>query len=375
MNKSEKRRKAREEKRRLKNADYDNYDKVFTFEHLYDCGIKCAKGVRWKTSVQTFENDIGKNVAAIYRVLSNRTYKQKAFYEFDTVERGKVRHIKSLHIRDRTVQKCLCEYSLNPVLMPTFIYDNGASMKGKGIDFAIRRIEKHLHDYFINNGQEGYILQYDFSKYFDSIPHPTIKKLLRKYYTDPDLLALMDSMIDAFGDIGIGLGSQMSQVLALAVANDIDHFFKDRMGIKYYGRYMDDGYIIAKTKEELHECYKQLLRLADELGIKINEKKTQIVKLSHGFTFLKIRYVLQPNGHIVKHIARKSVTRMRHKLKVYRRLFDEGKVTQTLVEGALCSWIAHASRCDSYETRKSMVNLYFELFGKETTNRVLQTYR
>jgi len=370
------RRKAkRQEERRHKNKHYDNYDEVFSFDHLYQSARKCRLNVFWKTSVQAFENDIGKNVFNLYDQLHNREYKQGAFFEFDTIERGKQRHIRSLHIKDRAVQKCLCDYSLVPVLAPTFIYDNGASMKNKGIDFALGRMDKHLHDYFLQNGNEGYILQYDFSKYFESIPHDVLKGIISHYYEDEDLKALMFDMIDAFGESGLGLGSQMSQVLALAAASSIDHYFKDKKGVKYYGRYMDDGYIIARDKDYLFECKRELEELVTSLGLKLNLKKTQIAKLSHGFTFLKVRYVMQQDGHLHKHIARVSVTRMRKKLKVYKRLFDEGKVTQTIVDGALCSWLAYAARCDTYQTRQNMVNLYFELFGKETTNRVLQSYR
>lgn len=373
--KYQKRKEARSEKRRKKNKHYDNYDEVFSFQHLYDSARKCRLNVSWKTSVQAFENDIGKNAYKLYQLLHERKYSQGKFYEFITVERGKQRHIRSLHIKDRAVQKCLCDYSLVPILSPTFIYDNGASMKGKGIDFALGRMDKHLHDYFLQNGNEGYILQYDFSKYFESIPHDVLKDIINHYYEDEDLKRLLFDMIDAFGERGLGLGSQMSQVLALAAASRIDHYFKDQKGVKYYGRYMDDGYIIARDKDYLFECKHELERLTDELGLKLNLKKTQITKLSHGFTFLKVRYVMQPNGHLHKHIARVSVTRMRKKLKVYKRLLDEGKVTLTIVDGALCSWLAYAARCDTYHTRQNMVNLYFELFGKETTNRVLQSYR
>ena len=373
--KYQKRKEARSEKRRKKNKHYDNYDEVFSFQHLYDSAHKCRLNVSWKTRVQAFENDIGKNAYKLYQLLHERKYSQGKFYEFITVERGKQRHIRSLHIKDRAVQKCLCDYSLVPILSPTFIYDNGASMKGKGIDFALGRMDKHLHDYFLQNGNEGYILQYDFSKYFESIPHDVLKDIINHYYEDEDLKRLLFDMIDAFGERGLGLGSQMSQVLALAAASRIDHYFKDQKGVKYYGRYMDDGYIIARDKDYLFECKRELERLTDELGLKLNLKKTQITKLSHGFTFLKVRYVMQPNGHLHKHIARVSVTRMRKKLKVYKRLLDEGKVTLTIVDGALCSWLAYAARCDTYHTRQNMVNLYFELFGKETTNRVLQSYR
>ena len=373
--KYQKRKEARNEQRRQQNKHYDNYDEVFSFQHIYDSARKCRLNVNWKTSVQAFENDIGKNSYRLYELLHERKYKQGKFYEFMTVERGKARHIRSLHIKDRAVQKCLCDYSLVPILSPTFIYDNGASMKGKGIDFALGRMDKHLHDYYLKNGNEGYILQYDFSKYFESIPHEVLKDIISHYYEDEDLKNLLFDMIDAFGERGLGLGSQMSQVLALAAASRIDHSVKDHKCVKYYGRYMDDGYIIARDKDYLFECKRELEKLTDELGLKLNQKKTQITKLSHGFTFLKVRYVMQPNGHLHKHIARVSVTRMRKKLKVYRRLLDEGKVTLTIVDGALCSWLAYAARCDTYTTRQNMVKLYFELFGKETTNRVLQSYR
>ncbi len=326
--KYQKRKAERDKERCLKNKHYDNYDEVFSFDHLYQSAKKCRLNVSWKTSVQAFENDIGKNVVNLYDVLHNRKYKQGSFYEFNTVERGKERHIKSLHIKDRTVQKCLCDYALTPVLTPTFIYDNGASMKGKGVDFAIRRMDKHLHDFYLKYGNDGYILQYDFSKYFESIPHNVIKDILKHYFTDQDLLSLMFDMVDAFeGENGLGLGSQMSQVLALAAASKIDHHFKEVKRVKFYGRYMDDGYIISNDKAFLFGCKKELDEIATSLGLKLNTKKTQIVKLSHGFTFLKIRYVMQPNGHLHKHIARVSVTRMRKKLKVYKRLYDEGKVS------------------------------------------------
>lgn len=228
--KYQRRKSQREEERRYKNKHYDNYDEVFSFDHLYQSARKCRLNVNWKTSVQAFENDIGKNVFNLYELLHRRQYKQGDFYEFDTIERGKQRHIRSLHIKDRTVQKCLCDYSLVPVLSPTFIFDNGASLQGKGIDFALARMDKHLHDYYLQNGNEGYILQYDFSKYFESIPHKVLKDIIARYYTDEDLRALMFEMIDAFGENGIGLGSQMSQVLALAAASSIDHYFKDRKG-------------------------------------------------------------------------------------------------------------------------------------------------
>ena len=59
---------------------------------------------------------------------------------------------------------------------------------------------------------------------------------------------------------------------------------------------MDDIYIIHEDKEYLKGLLNDIQGICDELGLFINPKKTQIVKLSHGFTFLKIKYNLTGTG-------------------------------------------------------------------------------
>lgn len=84
--------------------------------------------------------------------------------------------------------------------------------------------------------------------------------------------------VSAFGDIGLGIGSQISQVLALASANELDHFVKEKLHIKYYGRYMDDGYLIHRDKKYLAHCLEEIQAVCDKLGIVLNRKKTKIAK-------------------------------------------------------------------------------------------------
>lgn len=146
-------------------------------------------------------------------------------------------------------------------------------MKYKGYDFAIRRITSHLQKHYRRYGQEGYVLLFDFSKFFDNISHAVIKAALQKEFTDERLLKLTFHFIDAFGDIGMGLGSQISQVLALESANRLDHYIKEVLRIKYYGRYMDDGYLIHPSKEYLQKCVAAIKKICEDLGIKLNTKK------------------------------------------------------------------------------------------------------
>lgn len=367
---SEERREARYQRRKARRAEKkaaqcamcDNFDWVFSYEHLYHSYKMCRRNVAWKASVQKYMTQAPLNVLQTYTRLMNGKFKTTGFFEFDIMERGKKRHIRSVTISERAVQRCLCDYALVPVLCRTFVYDNGASMKNKGYTFASKRLTQHLHEHYRKYGQDGYILLFDFSKFFDRVSHKLVKAILHKEFTDERILALTEHFIDAFGSIGMGLGSQISQILALASANRLDHYIKEVCGIRGYGRYMDDGYLIHPDKAYLQKCLEGIKAICDELEITLNTKKTQIVKLSHGFTYLKVRYYLLPSGKVVKKIYRRSVTKMRHKLKSFQQKVADGIMTYKDVYQSWQSWRAYAANFNAYRTIQRMGDLYNQLF-------------
>lgn len=373
---SEERREARFQRRVAKRAahkkelcaKYDDYEQVFSYRHLYEAYKKCRRNVGWKASVQRYITNAPLNVRNTYDQLMSEKYRTKGFIEFDVFERGKKRHIKSVTIGERVVQRCLCDYALVPMVGRTFIYDNGASMQNKGYTFAINRICQHLREHYRKHGTEGYILLFDFSKFFDRVSHKVVKAILHREFTDKRLIAILEHFIDAFGDVGMGLGSQISQVLALASANRLDHYIKERAGIRGYGRYMDDGYLIHHSKEHLQKCMKALKILCKRLDIKLNEKKTQIVKLSHGFTWLKVRFFLLPSGRIVRKIYRRSVTKQRSKIKKFKELIGSGKMTMMDAYSSWQSWKAYALNFNAWHTIKNMEKLFSELFYTDWRN-------
>ena len=162
--------------------------------------------------------------------------------------------------------------------------------------------------------------------------------------------------------MGLGLGSQVSQIAALALPNRIDHYIKDVLGMKYYARYMDDGCIISESKEKLELCLRELRRLCAEHGIRLNPKKTQIIKLTRGFTFVKVRFRYGANGKVVRRATYKGIRHMRKKLRIFRRWVDSGRMTAADVETSLVSWRGHMKRFHSYHMERSVERLYRELF-------------
>lgn len=328
---------------------------VFTFENLYAAYKKCRRGVGWKHSTQAYKENAFINVRIAQRKLLSGAWKSNGFIEFDIFERGKHRHIRSVHITERVVQRCLCDNLLTPVLGPRLIPDNSASQKGKGVDYALRRLETHLHQFYRKFGRDGYILIYDFHKFFDSISHDAIAKILERYIADERLKRLILHLVGMFGSVGLGLGSQISQNLALAVPNQLDHRIKEQMHCKCYGRYMDDGYIIHHDKEHLFACLDVIRREAAAFGVEMNEMKTQIVPLRRGFSWLKQKFSLTETGGVVRRISRKNVTRQRRKLKKLA-----GKIPPGDLRTSFISWCGHVSKCKSWKTKTAMKGVFLE---------------
>lgn len=369
----QRRRTARAAQKEKRCAKYDNFDWVFSYEHLYHSYKMCRRGVGWKASVQKYITNAPLLVYETWERLKNGKYKSSGFYEFDVFERGKQRHIKSVTIGERVVQRCLCDYALVPMLERTFIYDNGASLKNKGYSFTVNRLRHHLRKFYRKHGRNGYVLIFDFSKFFDRVSHEIVKRMLRNEFSDEKLLQLTEHFIDAFGPVGMGLGSQISQVLALASANPLDHAIKELMRIKNNVRYMDDGWMIHESKEYLKHCMKVIEQICKSLDIVLNTKKTQIVKLSHGFTFLKIRFSITETGKVIRKIYKRSVTKQRQKLKKLAVKLKQGVVTMKDIQNSMQSWVAYAGNFNAKHTVQKMWALYNELFTTGGTANVLQS--
>ena len=370
---SEERKELRYQRRKQKRIEakmhqekqYGDFDKVFTYNHLFSSYRMCRKNVRWKSSTQKYIANAPLYVYDTYAKLHNGTFKSDGFYEFDLFERGKARHIRSVTVFERVVQRCLCDYSLVPMLTRTFVYDNGASLRNKGYSFATRRIVRHLRHYYRRHGNNGYILLFDFSSFFDSIPHDLIEKIIRKEYTDERLINLILHFVGMFGECGLGLGSQISQVLALASANSLDHFIKEVLGIKYYGRYMDDGYLIHEDKKYLEECLKKIAAKCESLGLKLSLKKTMIIPINKNFQWLKIKFKVTNTGYVVRRIWHKSVVRMRRKLKKFKLKLIKNILCLDDIKASYQSWVSHTLILNAYRTVTEMNKLYNILFERE----------
>lgn len=369
------RRDAKRARNRMLRCENLTLEAIADINNLYKAALESISGVNWKYSVQSYEKKLFSNIYYARKQLLEEEDFRKGLACFSISERGKKRFICAPKISERVIQKCISQNVLIPAINPTLTPGCCANVKGRGTDYCLIRLKKQLADYYQENGFDGYILLMDFSDYFGSIDHDAAKALVDKVLIDKQPREIMYLQIDhGPEEKGLGLGSEPNQALAVALPSPIDYLGESWRGIVYSGRYMDDSYFISSRKEVLQAFLEEARKVCASLGIAINEKKTHIVKLSRGFTFLKKRFRYSETGKIIVTPARKSIGRMRRKLKKLFNLVQEGEMT---FEQARQSYISYRGslvkrhgdgktrfRQNIYHTVRSLDNTFYQLFGE-----------
>ena len=345
------------------------YEVLADMNVLYDAFLKCKKNVDWKCSVQRYEANILQNLTRLRKSIIDGTYKVCNYVEFDINERGKIRHIKSPTFEDRILQRALCDYILEPIIYPYLTYDNGASIKGKGINFSRKRLKRHLIKYYKKYGNKGYILVCDFSKFFDSIPHDKLITALEKHIIDKRVMNLIKQIIASFSNtgVGLGIGSQISQICGVYYPTPLDNYCKIVKQCEFYGRHMDDFYIINNNKEFLQKLLIDIEKIADDLGLTLNKRKTQIYRIDKGFIYLKQFIFMTESGKIVCKPYKKNVVHERQKLKSFKIKVNNKEMDASDIENIYKSWRGSIRKYNSYHIIQNMDGLYYKLFKERQT--------
>lgn len=372
---------------------------------LYNGYLKAKKGTDWKESVQKYEANLLLNILDTKRKIENHKYKPKPMNEFTLCERGHTRRIKAQSIYDRVVQRSLNDNVLIPKTRPVLIYDNGASLKDKGLSFARKRFEIHLQKAYQEFGKNAYILLMDFTKYYDNVIHDKALKMLGNildkeeleflkisfkefeidvsYMTDDEFNKSINKLFNAieyakipnrlktgekFLRKSLGIGNQSAQITGVLYPTSIDNYCKTVKGIKYYGRYMDDTYIIMKDKKMLKSIYTEIDKQCKGLGIFINKKKTHIYKISGWLTWLKINYRLTETGGLIRKVHSSTIRRERRKLKKLQQLVSLNKMTYKQAESCYSSWRGTYKKYDSTQKLRKLDKYFYRLFKEAKQN-------
>ena len=296
---------------------------------------------RFRNKIVRFEFFLASNLITILWVLRNRRYVHGKYNIF-LITDPKFRIIMSENISDKIVNRLVSEYILFPVLEKKLISTNVATRKNRGTKAGIYYMKKYINK-LKENYDNFYVLKCDIHKFFYSIDHDVLIKQLKKVYDDIDIINIIVEIINSTNldyvneeikkyiemerevilnsslnkkeklnklkelnriplyekGKGLPIGNMSSQILAIFYLNDLDHFIKEKLKIKYYIRYMDDMILFHHDKDYLKFCLSSISDKLNEIKLRLNNK-TQLVDMKRGINFLGYRFILKDKKLIIK---------------------------------------------------------------------------
>lgn len=356
----------------------DRLEQALSLRELCKATRQCQKGVSWKDSVANHSlRALTRNQKLADEVREGR-YRLSPYTVFEIYE-PKHRTISATKMRDRVLQRSFCNNGVREDLTRSFIYDNGACIRNKGKDFTVCRVQCQLERYYRKYGtRDGWAEHLDGKNYFPSTPHREIKRVEAERIRDRDMLPYLYEITDSyrdertpeeidadpFGERGIGLGSEMSQLVQLAMLDRIDHRIKEEVRPDVYIRYMDDFLIVDHDRAKVEWCREIITEESAKIGITITDKEG-IYPLRRGVKFLQMRFILTETGRVITKISDRSLKRERKQLKNFKRLIDQGRRTPEQLRRHYQSWISMVKPYDSGAALRRMDETYTKLFGEK----------
>lgn len=233
------------------------FDKVCDLDNLRRAEANAGTGKGSRNEVKHFRANLEQNLAEIQAQLINKTYTTSKYTIFKKWE-PKEREIYKLPYRDRVVQWAIMQVT-EPIWTPIFTRDTYACIKGRGVHSLLHKLRKDLRE---DPDGTVYCYKIDIRKFYPSITHSIMKEVIREKIKDPDLLWLLDDIIDSAD--GVPIGNYISQYFANLYLAELDHIVKEQWGVRYYYRYADDIVVLSDKKDFLHDIHAKMVQYLAE---------------------------------------------------------------------------------------------------------------
>lgn len=339
----------------------DIFDCIIAPEHLFLSWDEFKKGKRNRRDVQEFEWKLEENICALHRDLRDRTYRHGSYSSFFICD-PKQRHIHKATVRDRIVHHAVFSV-LNPIFEPTFIAHSFSCREGKGTHKAVDALEGMLRQISRNGKRHCYALQCDIHKFFDSLDHGVLLKLLGDKIKDEDVHRLLGEIVNSFSSPrfpagsgkGVPIGNLTSQLFANIYLNELDQFVKHELQIRRYVRYTDDFAIVDEDTDSLQRFIAPIQSFLQEcLLLSLHPKKIRLRKYRQGIDFLG--YVLFPHHRVVRTRTRR---RMFRKLALRADTYRRGQAPKESVDQSLQSYLGVLSHANAHKLSEDLKNRYW----------------
>ncbi len=301
-----------------------------------------------------FRRFLEDNLFELHQSLKAKTYQHGGYKSF-YIRDPKVRHISKACVRDRVVHH-LVSNVLERIFDPTFYVHSYSCRKNKGTHKAIESFVKLARKASKNNTSPLFVLKCDVKKFFASVDHEILYRLLDRRIFDEDFLWLLREIINSFSidaqERGMPIGNLTSQFFANIYLDPFDRFIKHDLKIEYYIRYADDFIILSDNKEYLEKLIVNLEHFLEfELKLFLHPHKISIRDYYLGIDFLG--YIVFPNFVLPRTKTKKRLFRKIHK-KV--ELYKMSKITAESLSQSIQSYLGYLTHANAYKLSQQLKN-------------------
>lgn len=325
------------------------FEYIITFDALYKAYRSARKGKRKSWPCRYFERDLEGNLIQLQNELIWGTYRVGGYKSF-LISEPKVRKITALvEFRDRVVQHALMAV-LEPIWERSFITHSYACRVGKGTHAGADYAQQAMRECLQKHGKL-YALKADVRKYFQSINHESLKRLLRRKISDAKILELLDRIVDSYSEpgtpgVGIPIGNLTSQLFANIYLDALDQHVNCRLSERWYVRYMDDFVVLHYDKQHLQALRLSIeVWLADNLQLELNHKTGVFpIATTHGQGLDFLGYHMWPHK---RRLRKGSLCRFKRRVRSLQKKYADNRVDFPEIHQQLTSWVAHAKHGDA----------------------------
>ena len=332
-----------------------SHNKLLT--DLFQAYYQARKNKRNTINQLQFELQYEHHLLDLYDEILERNYQPKRGICF-IVHKPVKREIFAADFRDRVIHHLIYKY-ISPIFERSFINDSYSCRKGKGTHYGINRMDHFIRSCSHNFTRDCYVMKLDIRGYFMSMDRallfekvqsrlhrhrrsvdfdlPMVIFLIKKVIfndsvqnctikgkrSDWNDLPASKSLFHSPPGKGLPIGNLTSQLFGNVYLNELDHFVKRDLGIRYYGRYVDDFVLVHHDRYFLDRLVAIIAEyLQSQLQLTLHPDKKYLQHFSKGLPYLGA--VIKPHR---KYMARRTKGNLYLAIEKHNRVVRDHKPT------------------------------------------------
>lgn len=318
------------------------YEKISDIENLRMAHQKARKDKGDYYEVRMVDAYPDKYLYPIKDILEKKAYRVSPYKVKVIKDGGKERVLEKLpYYPDRIIQWAIMIQTKED-FMRAFCRHTCASIDDRGIGYAAHLVKRYLND--VPGTQ--YCLKTDVHKFYPSLDREILKEKLRHLFKDPDLLWLLDMIIDsAPGTTGVPIGSYLSQYLANYYLCEFDHKLKEELRLLYVVRYMDDNVVLGADKAALRDVLNWETEYLTTQHLTLNQHRQIFPVDDRGVDFVGFRFF---HGYTL--LRKDTKLRMEGSMCACAESVEDGLTSSML--GSYASYDGWLRMCSSHRLRE-----------------------